>query len=109
MKRQMLAIICAAGAALTLATTANALPAAGTLKSSIQFQGAASTVEHVHYRKWRHSHGQTYRRGRAYRGYGYRRGYRNYGYRSTPGIYFNFGGSRYGNRRYDNYQGYNGW
>ena len=95
MNRNLLAFVFTAGAALTLATTANAIPSVGANKV---LQNAASTgeVDRVHYRNWRHSHRRTYRRGRAY-GYGYRQG---------PSIYLNFGGSRYRNRGYGNYDGY---
>ncbi len=96
MKRSLLAFVFAAGAALTLATTANAVPSIGANKDTLQNAASSGAVERVHYRKWRHSHRRKFRHGHYYRDYGYRRG---------PSIYLNFGGSRYGHRRHRQYYG----
>ena len=83
-------------AAASFATSANAVPNLGAKKEALQAASSSSGVERVHYRNWRHSHRRNYWRGRHY-GYGYRRG---------PSIYLNFGGSRYRDRGYGNYGGY---
>jgi hypothetical protein len=88
MKRLLWSGIVAAVAALTMASSANAVPSVGAAKELVQDAKSASSVERVHYRKWRHSHrNQRYGRNRAY-------GQRWYGYNRGPGIYLNFGNSR---------------
>ena len=95
MKRLLWSGIVAAVAALTMAGSANAVPSVGGAKELVEDARSASSVERVHYRKWRHSHrNQRYSRNRAY-------GHRLYGYNRGPGIYLNFGGSR----RSDNWNG----
>ena len=102
MKRLLWSGIVAAVAALTMAGSANAVPSVGGAKELVQDARSASSVERVHYRKWRHSHrNQRYGRNRA-------NGLSLYGNNRGPGIYLNFGNSRRsaywrgrGNRNYD--------
>jgi hypothetical protein len=101
MRRLMWSGIFAAVAAVTMASSANAVPSVGGAKELVQDARSASNVERVHYRKWRHSHSyQRYSRNRAY-------GHRLYGNNRGPGIYLNFGGTRHSDnwngRRYRNY------
>lgn len=91
MKRNFLASVVAAAALLTIAAPANAVSSVGANKAALQ-DAASSSVQPIHYRKYRHSHRGDWRRGRRGGKYGYNR---------RPRIYLDLGGSR---RGYSNYR-----